>query len=400
MTHEPFRTVLAACGCLLLVLLGMGTPGLAQEPVRPAPRMAAFSPDGKRLAVVTGEPEEKGTATLWDTATNRVLWTHREQRGIPSVAFAPDGKTLAIGTFTALAKLLYTETGQVRASFGEHGKAARGVAFSPDGRILAVGTYDRFIKLWDVSRKAEVKTLKGHTDRIYSVMFSSDGKRLVSAGVDAARIWDIGTGQEKHVLRHGRSLVHAAIFSPDDRWVLTGGWDGMVRIWDAANGRPHCRLENLGGVDGLAFVPSRDLLAVCGSSKQIDLFSLPLREADNRERQRIEELLKKLDDDSYEQRESAGQQMLRMGFIAEPILHRTMKESKSAEVRIRCRLLRRQLLSKSQANLTGHTDGVESVALSPDGKLLVSASHDGTVRLWDVAGRKECGRLIPGAAAE
>ena len=72
-------------------------------------------------------------------------------------------------------------------------------------------------------------TLRGHKGRIYEVVFSPDGPRLLSVGVDAARLWDVGTGQEQHVLRHGGSLVRAGLFAPDGRSVLTGGGDGTVR---------------------------------------------------------------------------------------------------------------------------------------------------------------------------
>jgi hypothetical protein len=167
---------------------------------------------------------------------------------------------------------------------------------------------------------------------------------------------------------------------------------------DAATGQARLQLENLGGVDGLAFAPSGEALAVCSNGRQIALYSLALREPGTGERRRIEELLVKLDDDSYEVRGAAGEQLLRMEFVIEPALRRAMKESKSAEVRIRSRRLRRELLTKPQARLAGHTAVVEAVAFSSDGKLLVSASHDGTARVWDVATRKERGRLVPAEA--
>ena len=150
------RVPIRWCGGLLVALLCVVAVGNAQEAARPAPRMAVFSPDGKRLAVVTGELEEKGAVTVWDVATLRLLWAHGEPRATPSVAFSPDGKTLVIGTLTADAKVFDSLSGQLRATYSGHGKAARAVGFAPDGTLLAVGTYEGLIKLWDTARGTEV----------------------------------------------------------------------------------------------------------------------------------------------------------------------------------------------------------------------------------------------------
>src|SRR5262249_20146568 len=109
-------------------------------------------------------------------------------------------------------------------------------------------------------------------------------------------------------------------------------------------------------------------LAVCGSGRTVKLFEFNLREPTAPDLQRIRSLLAKLDDDAYEVREAAGKELLEVGFVAEPELRRASKEAKSAEVRIRTRRLRAEMLSQSRAALTGHTAGVEHVAFSPDGK--------------------------------
>ncbi len=384
---------------IVVILASVGSGRTAEEPPPSAPYMVTFSPDGRRLAVATGKPESKVALTVWDTATLRRLWVVPDRRGIPAAAFAPDGQTLAIGHFSEEAKVYDSVAGKLRATYGGHGKVARAVGFSPDGRLLAVGTYEGFIKLWDVARGAEVRTLRGHKDRIYTVAFSPDGTRLLSVGFDAARLWDVGTGQEQHVLRHRSSLVRAGLFAPDGRSVLTGGGDATVCSWDTETGKPRWRLERLGNVNTLAYCPSRDLLAIGGNGRRIELVSPVFRECDAPQRRRLEVSLARLDDDSYAVREAKSREILEMGLMAEPWLGRLMTESQSAEVCLRCRHLRQQLLTTPQAELAGHEDEVESVAFSLDGSLLASVDRTGTVRLWDVATRRVRGHFVPSETA-
>ena len=390
------------CGpiCRVVVLLSLVVPaGAAEEPPPPAPYMVAFSPDGRRLAVVTGKRDAKEALTVWDVATLRRLWLVRDRPGIPTVAFSPDGKTLAVGRFTDEVRLYDVVEGRLRATYGGHGKVARAVGFSPDGRMLAVGTYQGFIKLWDVARGVEVRTMRGHKDRIYMVAFSPDGRRLVSAGIDAARVWNVETGEQQHALEHGGSLVRAALFSPDGRTVATGAWDGTVRFWDVETGKTRCRLDNLGGVDSLAYCASKDILAICCMGRRIGLVSPVFRECSEEERRRLDDLLAQLDNDSYKVRDAASREIERMGLVVEPTLRRLTTEGKSPEVRLRCRTLRHRILTTPQAEKTGRLGEIESVAITPDGSVLAGANRDGTVRLWDVASRKERGHLVPTESA-
>ena len=181
--------------------------------------------------------------------------------------------------------------------------------------------------------------------------------------------------------------------------MATGGWDATVRVWDVETGKPRWRLDGLGSVDSLAYCPSRDILAVCGKGRRIGLVSPCFRECSAEERQHLEGLLARLDDDSYAVREEASREIERMGLVVEPTLRRLTTEAKSPEVRLRCRTLRHRILTTPQAELPGRLGEVESVAITPDGSVLVGAGRDGTVRLWDVATRRVRGHFVPSETA-
>ncbi|MFQ5731079.1 MAG: protein kinase [Planctomycetaceae bacterium] len=341
----------------------------------------ALSPDGKTLATGTapdrgagGTPSTRliyiyrgqrtGEVRLWDVESGKKKATLRGRTGgVLSLAFSPDARHLAAGTWGTNVLIWNVATAELKTTLRSHSGFVWSVAFAPDGKTLASGSgkWDGQpeLKLWDVPGYRERMTLRGHTSGVTSVAFSPDGKTIASASWDRkVKLWDAKTGIERRTLNGHRSYLCTVAFSPDGKYLATGSWDKTAKVWYANQPLDQTvfKQPEIGGSYTLAFSPDSKRLAT--SSPNVHVHDLTMG--------RVALKLAGNGGDTVAAYSKDGKTIATAGMD----LSVKIWNAGTGALRFRIRKHRRKIWC---------------IAISPDGTLVATGSRDNTVRLWETA---------------
>ena len=371
-----------------------------------------FSPDGRHV-LSTGLLD----ALLWDAATGKLLVRYHEDGQQPkSLTFSPDGSRVLTGSYGADAPEAIewdTRSGRKLRSLAGHSNAVSAVGYSRDGSHMLTASWDNTARVWDAQTGRQLHVLKGHTAQIWAAAFSPDGSQIVTASPldKTVIVWATDSGRQlKSFSPEGRfpgdGGAWSVAFSRDGKQALLGVGSTTAEIWDPKTWEPVRRLEGYGvlakpvafsaeqrrlvsghAVWGLGWDLDRGQPEVFGPNA-LNLANLASGQWSHNARW----LLLVGRDGSSELFDvfSGKRRQVFRGYATAPTLFDCSDDGRWALA---------GSMEESQPALWDAADGSQhplgnqpkaltSLAVSPDGRLGVTASGDMTADVWDLSTRR------------
>ncbi|OWK35659.1 sigma-70 family RNA polymerase sigma factor [Fimbriiglobus ruber] len=248
----------------------------------------AFGAEDKTLAVVEGKAVVEGhVLSFWDAATGDQRPGQLDlERAVVSTSVSPDGRTMVLERevirkdrdYETDVAILDLATFQiVRQLVPNKGRRfqvnpIQALAVASGGKVLAEANGGGEVRLWDAGTGQVLRRCQGDRCFVDTMAFSADGKSLVGLDRGRVRVWDTATGKEalSNLVGHDQAVT-SLTFLPDGT-LVSNGWDGVARLWDATSGEERQQIPPTATMDG--YVPVGEASAAAGDGKTLTLLDL------------------------------------------------------------------------------------------------------------------------------
>jgi len=355
-----------------------------------SPTDVVFSPDGNTIAIV----DINQTTELWDIMTKKLKCTLEGSTDTPgnegmeyfSVAYSPDGNTFAIGSEDGTIRLWDTTTGKLKHTFIGNITSVGSFCFSPDGKTIATRSFTGTIWLWDTTTGRHKSTLEYPVSG--DIAYSPDGEAIAINVYGTIYLLDATTGEQKCELQIGVEILFS--FSPDGTTIAAVNKDGIVQVWDTkggipikygfeketrvklevpiATGKHKYTFECADSVEGIMFSPDGDTLTTANANNTVQVWNT-----------KTGELKYTLEHTSS----IIGISFSKYSSFNDAADGHNILITAHSDKTVRLWNTKTHVCQRT-FSLTKHTDDIHSVAFSPDGNMLATASFDGNYLLWEI----------------
>ncbi len=343
----------------------------------------------KKLNVIdAGADKNKVTQLTFQALQTIVYNIHERYRFNPIkmdspsyvAKFSPDGNLLAFGGFDGSVYLFQTNGKPISRLIGLQAREIRGLSFSPDSKRIASTGQGKSVRIWNVETGKLISKFYGHQNHIFKVSFHPQGKMLLTGSNDGtAKLWDSDRGVELATFKPPNQNnqnnqiepIQDASFSPDGNWIITAQ-NKTISLWDLQGNLLDSAIAHDQKIYSVRFHPDGKQLASSGGDETVKLWQII---DPSIQRSALEPQTPKHKIQLVRVFKSNATDILSLNFSADGKRIAFGGQDNSIQIL--------NLDGAIEMKLGGHTNSIFDVNFSPNGRYLLSASKDSTVRLWD-----------------